>query len=221
MFKNQLPFNVILYSSLILIPFLIIAMILQKRLTNYCIENEDTQDKKIIKKATLLRITVLLLFSFSGCLIGNMINLGTNFATALSHGMTTDPETGSYYITFGEMITYNKNSVKETNVKIDDLTNKAIIFVRYDCPDCLILHDQLAEIDDIIFLSTRSELGKSAMTMYDIQLTEVPQGVYIDAEGNSTIINIMVKDDSGLKLDLQQIAALREMVNSHNELSTE
>lgn len=221
MFKESLPSVAALYSFVILLPTLIIAVITHMRLNIYCDKHKNTEDKSIIRKATFLRAIVLLLFSISGLFIGNVINLGSTFATAISQGMTSDPETGKYYITYGDMMKFNKRSIKETDIDVNDLKNKAVIYVRYDCPDCIILHDQLAEITDMIFLSSRSDLGKSARDMYDITLTEVPQGVFIDADGNSTVIDIMIKDEDGLKLDLRQIAILREMAARHEQLSTE
>ena len=114
-----------------------------------------------------------------------------------------------------------RKSVKETDIDINDLKNKAIIYVRYDCPDCIALHSQLAEIKDMIFLASRSERGKAARDLYDIKLTEVPQGVYISTEGKATTISIVQHDENGIRLDLQQITILREMVNRHEQLSSE
>lgn len=221
MFKESLPLAAALYSLAIILPTLIAAIIAHIRLNIYCVKYKNTEDRSIIRKATLLRALVLILFSISGLFIGNMINLGSTFAIAISQGMTPDPETGKYSVTYGDMITFNRRSIKETDIDVNSLKNKAVIYVRYDCPDCIMLHDQLTEIDDVIFLSSRSELGKSARDMYNIQLTEVPQGVYIDSEGNSTVISIMIQDEDGLRLDLQQITILREMEDRHTQLSTE
>ena len=73
------------------------------------------------------------------------------------------------------------------------------------------LHDQLADINDIIFLSSRTEKGKKVREMYNINLTEIPQGVYIDADGKSTTVRITQGSGDSLILDLQQIATLKEM----------
>lgn len=221
MFKNSLPETAAMYSLFVILPTFIVALITYIRLNKYCDKHKNTKNQAILCKTTIARVFILILFSVSGYFIGNLINIGTTYVTALSQGMERNTETNKYDVTYGDMMYYNKHSIKETDIELDDLKNKAIIYVRYGCPDCVILYDQLAEINDMIFLSSRSDLGRSARTMYAIQLTEVPQGVYIDAEGNSTIIDIMIKDEDGIKLDLNQISILREMAARHNELSTE
>ena len=57
--------------------------------------------------------------------------------------------------------------------------------------------------------------------MYGINLTEVPQGAYIDIDGSSTTVNIVHHDDDGsVTLDLQQIAILREMADRREPLTS-
>ena len=216
MFLNKIPSEALIYSFIILVPLLIVSIIAHIRLNRFCKTHTDNATPKESKKAAIGRLITLVLFSVSGLLIGNILNIVIQFNIALSHGMTVNPDTNEYDIVCGEMIALNKKSIKETNIDASDLKGKAVIYVRYDCPDCVILHDQLSEINDMIFLSSRSETGKKAREMYDIALTDIPQGVYIDENGNATTIVITERENDTIKLDLQQIAILREMANRHN-----
>lgn len=211
MFRDALPQTAAAISAIIAVVTAVVGIIVRNIHTKYCKKHITEDDAVIIKRANALKCFVLILFSITGLFFGNLIAVGTTFYTAVTHGMTTNPDTGKYDITYGRMLMLNKNSIKETNIDINDLKGKAIIYVRYDCPDCIFLHKQLAEIDDVIFLSSRSENGKAARKLYNIVLTEVPQGVYIDENGKSIVINIMQGQGDYLTLDLQQIAVLREM----------
>ena len=213
MFQTFLPHHAALLSFAIAIIFVSAGAFVRRKYNRYCTEHENRTDAKIMMRGNALKLTVLVAFSVAGLFVGNLINIGTTFYTALTHGMTADPDTGKYDISYGEMQMLNHYSVKETNVDINSLKNKAVIYVRYDCPDCVILHDQLADINDIIFLSSRTDKGKAARELYNINLTEIPQGVYINADGEATVIRITQGSGDSLTLDLQQIAVLKEMVN--------
>lgn len=203
-------------SGMIIIVALSASFLLRSFHTQYCCKHQDSTEKKHKFCANILKFLTLLAFSVTGFFIGEIINVGTSFCIARSHGMTPDPDTGEYDLSYGEIMSLNRNSVKESNVDINNLKNKAIIYVRYDCPDCVILHKQLAEIDDMVFLSSRTDKGKAVRELYNIELTEIPQGVYIDSEGHATIIKITQGSGDTLTLDLQQIATLREMANRQN-----
>lgn len=211
MFKNLTLFNAAICSAAIILPCLLTAVLLRKRVNRLC---QDTKNVGIAirRKLTALKALVLALFSVVGLFAGNLINIAITFNTAVSHGMMPDDETGGYNIPYSEIQTLNKRSVKETDISVDELKGKAVIFVRYDCPDCAALHDQLANITDIVFLSSRSERGKAVRQQYDIHLTEIPQGVYIDENGNSLVVDITQQIDEALTLDLHQLSILREMV---------
>lgn len=211
MFQTFLPHYAALLSFAVTILFVSAGAFVRQKYNRYCTEHENCANTKITVRGNALKLTVLVSFSIAGLFIGNLINIGTTFYTALTHGMTANPDTGKYDISYGEMQMLNKNSVKETNADIYDLKNKAIIYIRYDCPDCIILHNQLADINGIIFLSSRTEKGKKVREMYNINLTEIPQGVYIDADGKSTTVRITQGSGDSLILDLQQIATLKEM----------
>lgn len=216
MFKNQLFQTAAVISVIITVLACTCGIVVHVLHTKYCKKYEETEDEKIIRRENLLRFLVLILFFTTGLFFSNAVTIGTAFYTAKSHGFTADAD-GKYTITYGEMLYLNRNSVKETDIDVNDLKGKAVIYVRYDCPDCVMLHSQLAELDDMIFLSSRTDKGKSARELYSIVLTEVPQGVYIDENGKATVINIMQGQGDNLTLDLQQIAALREMSSHSSE----
>ena len=221
MLKNLTLLDAAIYSTIIAGISLLAAVIVRIKMNRFCRKHEIDATPKTKRSLSIGNAFALLLFSITGLFIGNLLSILMTFGTALSHGMTVNPDTGKYDLSYGQILSYNKTSVKETNIDVADLKEKAIIYVRYDCPDCIKLHDQLSEIKDIIFLSSRSDLGKTARSLYDINLTEVPQGVYIDANGKSTTISIIQHTEEDIMLDLQQIAILREMANCHVKLSTE
>lgn len=212
MFKTYTLTEAASYSIEIALPCLLIAIAAYIRVNRYCRQNKNVS-VTIKRKVGAAKITVLLLFSIAGWFVGNLISIVVTFNVAISHGMTPNDETHSYELTYGEILSLNRQSIKETNIDLNNLKGKAVIYVRYDCPDCVRLHDQLAAVTDIMFLSSRSERGQAARKMYNISLTDVPQGVYIDPDGNAMIINI-VSDDK-LMLDLNQLSILREMEARH------
>lgn len=216
MFENFTTENALIYSSLIAFPCLLCAMLIRIRLKKYCRRHKhDKNDKHI----TISNLLILLTACVSGLFFGNIISIMVTFSTALQHGLTADYET-THALSYGEIKYYNKHSIEETIIDdTDELKGKAIIFVRYDCPDCVKLHEQLSQIDDIIFLASRSELGESVRDIYNICLTEVPQGVYIDPNGKATTINIVNHNNNTITLDLHQIATLRAMATHYDNLS--
>lgn len=222
MFFKALPLSdAVLFSAIIAVPCLIAGIILYRWHSNFCRVHEHETDKRIHKKATRWQAFILILFSVAGAFLGNLINALVTYNVAISHGMVRNPDTGIYDLTYGEMQKCNRMSIKETNIDVDDLKGRIVIYVRYDCPDCMALHNQLAQINDVVFLASRTELGKKSREVYGISLTEVPQGAYIDIDGSSTTVNIVHHDDDGsATLDLQQIAILREMADHREPLTS-
>lgn len=213
MFRQYTLFSAAIVSGMIAFVAMSAGVLMHYLHCAYCDKHSENAEKKHIIRANIIKFLTLTVFSVMGLCLGNLITIGTSFYVAKTHGMVANPETGEYDLTYGEILGLNRNSVKETDIDVNDLKNKAIIYVRYDCPDCVILHKQLAEIDDMIFLSSRSEKGKAVRELYNINLTEIPQGVYIDPEGNATTISITQGAGDTYSLDLQQIAILREMTN--------
>lgn len=208
MFKTLTLQNAALNSASIALPCLLIAIVAYICINRYCKRHKDA-DTATRRKVDAAKIAILLLFSVTGWFIGNLISIIITFNVAVSHGMVPNDETNTYDMTYGEILSLNKNSIKETNIDVADLKGKAIIYVRYECPECIRLHDQLAVVTDMIFLSSRSERGRLARTTYNINLTDVPQGVYIDPNGDAMVINIL--SDDRLTVDLNQLSILREM----------
>ncbi len=216
MYQNMLPPKAALISALAVIATAAVGIVIQNIHKKYCTNHKDDTDTTVMRKATALRVAVLAVFAVCGFFIGGLLDVWLTVCEATAHGMTPNPDTGKYDLTVGEMTALNKYSIEETDIEIDDLKNKVIIYVRYDCPDCVVLHEQLASLQNVIFLSSRSETGKKARDVYNINLTEIPQGVYIDSEGNSTVIKITEGSGDALSLDMQQIAILQKMARSQD-----
>lgn len=74
----------------------------------------------------------------------------------------------------------------------DDLSGCIIIYIKYGCPDCRSIHDEIVnciqdnDVNNIYFVSTRSEKGSQLLELYPVN--EVPTGVYIRKK-DSTISN--------------------------------
>ncbi len=212
MFKDLQLHEAALFSALIALPCLIVGIIIHIGLNKYCKKHLDT-DVGARQKVFALTVIMLIIVSIGGLYLGNLLNTAFVFNTAVSHGMVPDADTGEYELSYEEILTYNKYSVKETEITLDELKGKAIIYVRYDCYDCVRLHEQLSAIDNVIFLSSQSKLGKEARNTYNIHLTDVPQGVYIDDNGNATTINIVDRGFDVITLNMQQITNLCEMAD--------
>lgn len=220
MLQNLSIFEAITWSASLSITLTLGAIFLRKKLKTYAREYEQdipAENKESLqKRAKALSLIILILSGIAGLFIGTLLHAISVFRTALSHGMVANLDTGQYEYSYGEMIAYNKNSMKETDISVDELKNNSMIFVRYDCPDCMALHDSLSQLTDMVFISSQSDLGKTAREVYDIILTEVPQGVYINSDGIATTISIIQHVDDAIMLDLQQITILREMATRHD-----
>ena len=204
--------NAALWSAVIMFISAVIMITVVIINNRYFKKNKEYVSEKVNNIKKLLRIGYIITILMTSFLAGNAAIDLSVLATALSHGMTVDKETGKYEVIMKDADFFNKNSMKETEIKdLNDLKNQIIIFVRYDCPDCAILHSQIASLDNVIFLSSRSITGKEAREKYDIALTEVPQGVYIDENGNSVVVSIMSGDGEDLLLDIKQVQKLYDM----------
>lgn len=219
MFQNYIITKAALLSAIIAGTTMLIGTILWVSLSRYCKKHnkEDAQEISKTEKTTVsvLRLFVLILFAVSGLYIGNVINISSTYYTAIKHGMTPNSETNKYDLKYGEVIALNKTSVEETDIDENDMKGRLIIYVRYDCPDCMILHDQIAELADhnFIFLSSRTQKGKNVRELYNIDLTEVPQAVYINHEGIATVATIMTGSGKDLAIDYEQIKVLKKMAD--------
>jgi len=71
----------------------------------------------------------------------------------------------------------------------DDLSGCIIIFIKFGCPDCENVHDNLLKclddnnVENVYFVSSRSEKGKEMVKEYNIQA--VPSGTYFKKNGDA------------------------------------
>lgn len=211
-FKNMTITNAALWSAVIMFISAVIMFVSAVINSRYFSKNKEYISAKVNNIKKLLSIGYIITILMTGFLAANAATDLSVLATALSHNMTVDKETGKYEVIMKDADFFNKNSMKETKIKdINELKNQIIIFTRYDCIDCAILHSSIASLDNVIFLSSRSITGKEAREKYDITLTEVPQGVYIDENGNSVVVSITTGDGEDLRLDIKQVEKLYDM----------
>lgn len=178
-------------------------------LQHWYIEKYASEKRRVSKK--LFQFGFIICLSLSGFCLASLISTGAIISTAVSHGMSRNQDTGEYAVTLSEAKFLNQYSTEEYKGDVTDLRNQSVIFVRYDCPDCVILHDTLQSVHDenvIIFLDSRTIKGKAVRDVYQINLTEVPQGVYIDDEGKPLIINILAGQGETMTIDMSQVERL-------------
>lgn len=194
------------WSILILLISVTITLIINISMKHYLKKNKEHVSEKIEKRLITSFVVTLFISAF---MFGNILIDTNTLTVALSHGMTRNKDTNKYEITMSDMNAFNKQSMKETKVKdMESLKNQIIIFVRYECIDCLILHDEIKELDDVIFLSSRSVTGKKAIETYNIKLTEVPQGVYVHENGESTVISFVTGTGKNIKISDERMQVL-------------
>lgn len=145
-----------------------------------------------VKLLRAAEITLALLMGFSFADTGMIIS---QTVTAMNHGMAREPSTAEehadeYINTLQQVLIYNQITHECSDIdENDDLTGKILVYVRYDCPDCHRLYENLpAPTDDILYISSRTDIGHKVMDKYEIMLTDVPSAVYIAPSGTVTIV---------------------------------
>ena len=122
------------------------------------------------------------------------------FTTALSHGMTKDPNTNLYGLSVNEILDYNSKTPEESKIKpenFDTLRGKFVLVYRYDCTDCLDLHHEILDLKnnpDVIFLSSRTKTGKAFRDYFEPALAKVPSGIYIRKDGKPVTLELYYSD---------------------------
>lgn len=222
-FSNLIITDAIIYSVVLLTILLTAAITIGRLQKSYFEKHPDDSDKKIYKRKIAWRSVYILVLCCFGISISNAFMTSYAFCVGVSHGMAPDPETQKYDIPYKDVVYFNENSIKETDIDPADLKNRIIIYVRYDCPDCVILHRDLEALNTgrIVFLSSRSKTGLAVRELYDIHLAEVPQGVYINSEGKSTLVSIISGEGENLTLEQEQIATLFNMQANDLDKETE
>jgi hypothetical protein len=155
----------------------------------------DTQKTEIVH-TTLKSMCVVfaLIFTLSAV---DFTFVYASFAKAKSHAMVKDPDTKTYSLTLGQMRDYNRRSLKETDIGIDNLDSlkgKIIIIYRYDCSDCLELYDDLKDLENVIYLSSRTEKCAAFRDFFNPSLLKVPSGIYIRKDGKPVTLELYYSD---------------------------
>jgi hypothetical protein len=216
LFFGDLPFNKVVIAvilSIVIFAVTSIALAVAERV--YFKKHADGLDKTAERNKKIIRLIYMLILFMLGGSLANLLQFSTAYYHARERGMAPDPKTNQYTLSYNQMIYYNAHSVLESKVNtLDDMSGKIIIYVRYDCKDCVMLHDRLQAVadahPDFLFLSSRTSTGRTVRDQYNIELTEVPQGVYIRKDGTSVVVPIMIddKENQTVALDDKQIESL-------------
>lgn len=184
-----------------IIPFIIaiisitvIAMI--SIITTVVIANRRRKKDKPVNK-TLTRIVTVLsaVVTMTGCITGAVSF--SKYNTALSHGLYNND------ITIKDMLSFTDSTPVEDSLP-EDLTGCIVIYYKFDCSDCSAIYSdlksQIADKDNIYWVSTRSKQGSELIKKYPVE--EVPSGIYIrkDSLGNTvpfTNKKLYTEDENG------------------------
>lgn len=215
---NTLFFGDQLITTAILDCFIVsgVALILAAGIyliQRWCFEKYKERTEKYALKFSLKVFTIAAL-CLAGFFLGYLLNVISNFTTARDRGLQPD-KNNDYKLTLNEILYFNEHSFSDSNVNVASLQNTAIIFVRYDCLDCIILHDDIENIenlDDFIILSSRTDKGREVIEEYDIQLTQVPCGVYINTNGKAMTVEITGQGNDNITIDSNRVEYLRSMI---------
>lgn len=128
-----------------------------------------TTTMPILSRGLQILFGCLFVFSLTYSLTG-----WNTVQTAKKHGMFQDD------MTWSKMIDCIDNSPIEDELP-DNLANSIILYFKFGCADCEATYNQqlttFGDLDNVYWVSTRSEQGKQLMKKYPIK--EVPTGVYI------------------------------------------
>ena len=212
LFGNQIITTAI--SSSLIASFIALAIaagicVLQRQ----CFNKYKERTEKYALKLTLKVLTIFT-FCIVGFLLGDYLYIISNFHTARNRGLQPDKD-NNYTLTLDEILYLNEHSFDDSRINVDDLQNTAIIFVRYDCLDCVVLHENIKNIenlDDFIILSSRTDTGRAVIEKYNIQLVQVPCGVYINNNGKAMTVEITGQDADGIIIDSDRVEYLRSMI---------
>lgn len=133
--------------------------------------NKGIKDKHKKSKKTIIGITSVI--AIASVLV--MITLNASYAVAQKHGAYTRD------ITIESMYYGISHSPVESTLPETLEPGAIIIYYRFDCPDCHAIYEDLMRatenVDNIYFVSSRSEQGKALIELYPVN--EVPSGIYL------------------------------------------
>ncbi len=167
--------------------FVIISIRLRKRLYKY-IDNDNVSVQ--IYTAVKKRIK---LSKFANCLSVLLVIASLISIFAYSYINQRAINCGAYdniqsNQSIEDILYYTDNGYTESDNIPSDLSGKLVIFYRYGCPDCAAIHNDLIKylsdnnIDDIYFISSRSNTGQKLLYPYSDKerclISQVPSIAY-------------------------------------------
>ena len=162
---------------------------IKKLFNRYETEEDDAIRMPLQKKfnTSKLLYKIFFILSFFTLLLSLVfIVLFANYKhVALKYGAYGDFDRTETIRTINHRVRYGYEDQSEELP--DDLTGCIIIFVKFGCPDCENVHDKLVKclednnVENVFFVSSRSEKGKELVEKYQIQA--VPSGTYFKKQG--------------------------------------
>lgn len=133
---------------------------------------------RVKKKSKIKHINQVLTISCITSIISFMCLIAVSIITVIgfSHGMY------DMHTTITETMNYISKTPVESQIP-DDLSNKLVIYYRFDCPNCHAVYDKLEKATqdyDVIWISTRSKNGKELRKTYPVEY--VPTGIAFNSE---------------------------------------
>ena len=177
---NQLT-QLIMIIICVIMGFIVLFMLGQTKLKINKLKKDDSIEAPKLREILRARAIILIFISVIAVTsitiqIDSFISLTSTIKTAISHGLTSDIEKMS----MADLKDLINNSPKESKLP-DDIEGVIIIYYRFDCPDCRAIYNDLASAvantDNVYWISSRSETGKSLLDKYPVD--EVPTGIYI------------------------------------------
>ena len=147
---------------------------------------------RVRKKHEITHINQALIISCVASIASFLCLITVSIITAIgfSHGMY------DMHTTVTETIDYIGKTPVESQIP-DDLSNKLVIYYKFDCADCHAIYADLKKATqdyDVIWVSTRSKNGKKLRKTYPVEY--VPTGIAFNSD-KQYISFVLYKSENG------------------------
>lgn len=116
------------------------------------------------------------------------------------------------HTTVTETVDYISKTPIESKIP-DDLSNKLVVYYRFDCPDCHAVYDDLKNATqnyDIVWISTRSKNGKELRKKYPVEY--VPTGIAFNADKQYISFTLYKSENGKIILDSDNLDLLLKYI---------
>lgn len=146
-----------------------------------------------------------------------IIIMGTVYAVIGLQTIVTAKTHGMYQsnMSWNDMLQSIEYSPREDKLPsdIDELTNDIILYYKFGCEDCEAIYQELQDtfsnVENLYWVSTRSEQGQSLLKTYPTP--QVPAGVYVTDNGTAVIKQMYKKTDSEITLNNINVNTLLDL----------